>query len=104
VDNLIGKLHLWRIDHLLLGLAIMIICYPVWQNWYICWGLQTAYWFSREVRDTEIQRGLKLPQEFYKAYNMLQWSKDCHFDFWIPTLGNLALLHGVLYAVGIYRG
>lgn len=91
----ISYAHKYRVDHLLLGLAFIIILTLITGNLILAWALQCAFWFGREIRDTEIQLAIKLPEQFYEAYNMLNWKQDTLLDFWIPVIGNGLIVLGV---------
>lgn len=94
------------LGHIGFGLIVMAVAgalafaatrSPVASAW-IAWAVQSAYWLGRERRDEEIHVGLNPFTEWWKDWNVLEWSTDGKRDLFWPVAVN-ALIPIIISAV-----
>lgn len=79
--------------HIALGLALMALFGPLWWlatgdvvlSAWAAWGMQCAWWASRERRDYEHRLGFDPHSEWYRGWDFWNWTRD---DLWCPVFVN----------------
>ena len=96
---MIDKLHQYRLDHIAFGWLIIVPVYLLSGSLLVAWLAQSFYFLGREIRDMEVKLRVKLPEEWYIAWNPKWWirksRRDNLLDIVLPVLVNGAILAGV---------